>query len=104
MTNLELHGDILRILDSDSSVVEVSFEFPIQQAVRCGEVIVVLVESPPGVRHNRNVYGISLAGELQWQVDEPDTVHEDSPFTNVTFEYGAVSCYNWGGGNLRSIQ
>ena len=75
----------------------VSFEFDIKKIISFENFIAVLLEIPPGTIFNENVFGVSLNGEIIWQIEKlfPDT--EDSPHTNIKSSVNGLEAYNWSG-------
>ncbi len=49
--------------------VQVSFDFGIQQVVLVHQVVVVVLNIPPAVRYNDNVFAFAQTGDFLWQID-----------------------------------
>ncbi|MBI4846793.1 MAG: hypothetical protein HY810_10055, partial [Candidatus Omnitrophica bacterium] len=47
--------------------------------------------------YNRNVFGVNEQGEKIWKIEEPDSVEEDSPYTDILFENGELIICNFRG-------
>ncbi len=82
--------------------VQVSFDFGIQQVVLVHQVVVVVLNIPPAVRYNDNVFAFAQTGDFLWQIDTigKGLFHgmPDCPFVgaNLTAENDErVLLYNW---------
>jgi hypothetical protein len=61
---LSIDGDRLRL----TSGAELSFAFPIGDALEFGNVVIVRLQIPGGTIFNENVYGVSSDGSIIWQI------------------------------------
>lgn len=77
--------------------VEVTFDWPIKEALEVGDLLVIRTESPPKHIDNCNVYGVSSDGNVAWRVQPIATVHEDSPFVSLSHQGENVALTNWDG-------
>jgi len=86
------------ILDAGN---QVSFKHDIDKVVSFDNVVVVLLKMPSGVIFNENVFGVSLNGQIRWQIQKllPDT--EDSPHINIKRSANGLDAYNWSGLKIR---
>ena len=83
--------------------VEVSFAFSIKQVVLVHQIFVVVLNIPPAVHFNNNVFGFAQNGDFLWQIDTAGKglfagISTDCPFVgaNITAENDErVLLYNW---------
>lgn len=44
-----------------------------------------------------NIFKVSLAGNIEWQIQAQEPVTEGAPFTGVAWEEGELHAYRWDG-------
>lgn len=74
------------------------FPFKVQEAVEAGGYIVVLLRVPPGQTMTENVFGVSLNGEVVWQIERiPETSSDpNNAYVGITkMERDMVRIANW---------
>ena len=73
------------------------FECPIQEVAEVSDVLVVLLHVSPKVPMTENVFGVSQAGRIMWQVERiPEAAK--NPYTGIFRPKGTtVKLYNWNG-------
>ncbi|MCK1792767.1 hypothetical protein [Pseudomonas violetae] len=72
---------------------------PVKEALRHKDRLLILVEPPPDVIFNRNVFALSMHGELLWQIEEsPHGTEVDKPYVNLHCDKNEwVIASNWNG-------
>jgi len=97
--NYQIVDKILRLKHLGREI-EISFEFPIRQAVLFEEKLLVRIE--PEVRKicNENVFCVSLEGKILWQIAPTPHIYVDSPYTGIGKDGKYAKLYNWDGTDL----
>src|SRR5438067_12901695 len=73
------------------------FDFPIDCCVEIARMVIVLLQVPPKVKYDENVFGVSLSEkQIKWQIEKRN--YKLQPFTKIPCEYNGLSVY---GGRLR---
>ncbi|PBQ02343.1 hypothetical protein CCL17_12430 [Pseudomonas congelans] len=61
-------------------------------------IVLIRLESPPGEGFNRNIFAVSMAGEVLWQIEEgPHGTQADKPFMSLHCDDNAqviAGCWN----------
>lgn len=70
-----------------------------KQEITCGDICIVLIDTPVGASLNRNVFGYSAAGESLWQIQEsPHGTQNDKPYTSLHInDNNQLIAGNWNG-------
>ena len=76
---------------------QVSFKHDIDKVVSFDNVVVVLLKMPSGIIFNENVFGVSLDGQIRWQIQSLLPDMEDSPHINIKRSANGLDAYNWSG-------
>lgn len=76
---------------------EVRFEHAVAQTVDFPDAVVIRLKIPSGANLNENVFGISIEGQLLWQIAKEEHVYSQSPYTGMTREGDNVRLFNWDG-------
>ena len=77
---------------------EVKFPFPITKCIVSQNRVLVLLNIPPDVIFNENVYCVGLNGNIIWQISKQDYLYENSPFINIVeSDNGDILVINWDG-------
>jgi hypothetical protein len=75
-----------------------SFQFSIDSYLEIEGMVVVLLEIPPKVRYNENVFGVSLLDNHVWQITKiehyPD-YKQMCPFVGLGLKDGNLRLNNW---------
>ncbi|MGF6110198.1 hypothetical protein [Pseudomonas frederiksbergensis] len=73
--------------------------YPVKEAFQHNNRLLILVEPAPDVIFNRNVFALSMHGELLWQIEEsPHGTEVDNPYMNLYCDKdAAVIAGNWNG-------
>lgn len=73
--------------------------YPVKHVLRHGDNLVISIESAPGVIFNRNVFAVSMHGEVLWQIEEsPHGTQADQPYMDVYCDQnGELIAGNWNG-------
>lgn len=80
-----------------SSGKTVKFDYPIQEAVEVGDIIVVCLDVPTNRKFNENVYALDDQGGLLWQVKPVKHAYERSPYVGVSKAGELARLFNWDG-------
>jgi len=74
------------------------FQFPIDSYLEIEGMVVVLLDIPPKVRYNENVFGVSLVDNHVWQITKIEH-HPDykqmCPFVGLGLKDGNLRLNNW---------
>jgi len=100
MMDIETDNNKLHICQPDGVGRDVTFKWPISQALVCGEVVVVRIDPPVGACDNRNVYGVAPSGEIVWQIEPIKHSYADSPYTGMSLNSEGAVLSNWDGANV----
>ncbi|RVU01326.1 hypothetical protein EOD41_05010 [Mucilaginibacter limnophilus] len=76
----------------------VEFEYPIQEQLQIGDVIVVLLDIPPKVKYELNVFAFSTSGDFLWRVQETELFYRGSncPYVGLTItDNQQLVQFNW---------
>jgi hypothetical protein len=96
----EFHGT--RLPTSEGATVE--FDHTIREVVEVGDVLIVLLDVPPKESMTENVFGVSKAGQILWQIERIPATATD-PVNCYTSIFppkgGIVRLYNWNGTGVR---
>ena len=87
----------LTIMDCNGNETQVDLPWPVVEVLAFSDVLVVRLESPPGICFNKNVYGVLPGGVIAWQVKHRAHVYNDSPSTGMIRVEGQVKLMNWDG-------
>lgn len=79
---------------------KVDFPYPVAETVIFSDVVIVRVEPPVGIIFNENIFGISLTGDLLWQIKTLKHVYGDSPYTSVKEVVSGIKLSNWDGDDV----
>ena len=90
--------DNLLLLDSSKHV---TFKFKIQSIVIYDDIVVVLLDVPSGTILNENIFGVSLSGDIVWQIESAFPASEDSPYMAIEKSDKALNAFNWSGMRMR---
>lgn len=93
ISNTSYDSNILRLHSGKC----IKFKYNIAEIAEFQDVIIVRLDIPPGEKFNENVYGISKAGEIVWQIPKIEHVYGDSPYTGMTENESKLTLYNWDG-------
>ena len=77
-----------------------AFEYPICEVVEVGDVMIVLLEVPPHESMIDNVFGVSKAGQIIWQIEPIPGATADpvNCYTGIfPREEGRVMLNDWAG-------
>ncbi|MFD1739551.1 hypothetical protein ACFSCX_24010 [Bacillus salitolerans] len=75
-----------------------SFNDPIRSIKEYKNLVLVLLAVPSGKINNRNVYAINREDtDIYWQIEEPDLIYEDCPYTNFIENNNQIIIGNWNG-------
>ena len=77
----------------------ISLPQPVREALHHNDRLLILVEPAPDVIFNRNIFALSMHGELLWQIEEsPHGTEVDKPYMNLHCDKnGVVIAGNWNG-------
>ena len=77
----------------------ISLPQPVKEALHHNDRLLILVEPAPDVIFNRNIFALSMHGELLWHIDEsPHGTAVDKPYINLHCDKnGLVIAGNWNG-------
>ena len=77
----------------------ISLPHPVKEVLHNNDRLLILVEPPPDVIFNRNVFALSMHGERLWQIEEsPHGAEVDKPYINLHCDKnGLVIAGNWNG-------
>jgi hypothetical protein len=82
------------ILSIGNSTIE--FDFPIEESIDVGDMLIVRLEKPFKTIYNENVFGISLTEKkIKWQIAKIKYLSEDCPFIGIEKSDGNLKLYNW---------
>jgi hypothetical protein len=72
---------------------------PVKATLQHNDKLLILVDPAPDVIFNRNVFALSIHGELLWQIEEsPHGTQVDKPYVNLYCDKnGTVIAANWNG-------
>ena len=65
-----------------------------------GSIVLVDMLAKKGFSNNErscNVFKVSSAGDIQWQIKAQEPVTEGAPFTGIAWEDGELHAYRWDG-------
>lgn len=80
---------------------KVFFKCEVEQFIQFDNFIVVRIETPVSIIFNENVFGLSEEGEIMWQIEHKEFIHNNSPYTNIKLlDNGQVRLSNWDGTHL----
>jgi len=87
-----------RLRTPDDAIVE--FDLPIHEVAEVNDVLIVLLDVPPRVSMTENVFGVSKAGQIIWQIERiPETA--TNPVNRYTSFFPptgrTAKLYNWNG-------
>ena len=73
-----------------------TFDFPIMKTLLHNGIIIVLLDKPPKIIFNENVYGVSNGGDLLWQIPKVEDEQQHCPFIDMHInEEGKLILRNW---------
>ena len=79
----------------------VSFDFPVNEALEAGEVLIVVLDVPPDEVMTENVFCVSKDGKVLWQIERIPATSTDptNVYTGVSEGESAstVRIANWNG-------
>lgn len=90
---INVSGNVLEI-DSTKSV---SFKYEIDDVVLYDSIIVVLLKVPDGIIFNENIFGVSLFGDIIWQIESIVPGANDSPYVAIEKDNDSLNAFNWSG-------
>jgi hypothetical protein len=77
----------------------IDFEYPIKKDLQVNEVIIFIVDSPPKVVYNQNVFDFSKTGDFLWRIGDVKLFYWgsiDCPYIGVVINNeGEVVLFNW---------
>ncbi|TSJ40351.1 hypothetical protein FO440_11365 [Mucilaginibacter corticis] len=77
----------------------IDFEYPIKEALLLEDVIIILIEAPPKIIYNHNVFAISSTGDFLWRIGEVQLYYWGSnncPYIGVELNNNnEVVLFNW---------
>ena len=74
------------------------FDYPISKALLVKDSCIVVLNIPPKVQENQNVFGVNMKGEIVWKIGKIHHFYEgsDCPFVDVILNKdGKVVLFNW---------
>ncbi len=100
MITFEIQGDTLILSDGHS----VTFPHNIWNVEKANDVFIVLLKVPSGVVMTENVFGVSEAGEIIWQIERiPLTsTWPANRYTGINeHDDQTVNVFNWNGHEVK---
>ena len=81
----------------------VAFPTKISEVITFEKVHVIITE-PSRPPTNDNVWGVSLDGEINWQIPKPQSVYEESPYVAIRKrDSKSFYAHNWDGTRLTFV-
>lgn len=77
----------------------IELPYPVAEALKIGELVIVRVEPTVGEIFNTNVFGITADGNYKWKIEEsPHGTEADKPFTSISVSQDdQLIAGNWNG-------
>jgi len=75
-----------------------SFQFPIDSYLEIEGMLIVLLDIPPQVQYNENVFGVSLVDNHIWQIAKTEhhpVYKQMCPFVGIGLQEGNIRLNNW---------
>jgi hypothetical protein len=91
----------LKITTYNNEEREINFDFLIRQLVQFDNHALIRLEPDIGKIYNENVFCISSAGVIVWQVEAIHYLDDDSPYTNIVIKGEDLFLYNWSGERMQ---
>lgn len=79
------------------SNIQIIFDYPIVQTIDFESIAVIRLEIPANSNYNENVFGVSVDGQLLWQIEKVAHVYTNSPYVNLSKHDSLVVAINWDG-------
>lgn len=78
---------------------EICLPYTVSKALSCLGLIIVKIDPPAGRFSNRNIFALSMNGEVCWQIQEsPHSTQDDKPYVDISIDSsGALIADNWNG-------
>jgi hypothetical protein len=76
----------------------ITFEHTIKQSLLVNDTIVVVLETPPKIVYDRNVFAFNTNGDFLWQIGAAEFFYKgkDCPYVGATAnEQGQITLSNW---------
>ncbi|MEJ2046486.1 MAG: hypothetical protein P8X89_24805 [Reinekea sp.] len=73
--------------------------YPVVEALKIGELVIVRVEPTVGEIFNTNIFGFTVDGHYKWRIEEsPHGTEADKPFTSISVSQdNQLIAGNWNG-------
>jgi hypothetical protein len=81
-----------RLLTAEGATVD--FAFAISAIAVINDVLVVLLDVPPGESMTENVFGVSKEGKLIWQIERSPELSVDPTDQYISF-FGRLQMWRW---------
>jgi hypothetical protein len=95
----EIEGNSVKVINGGKTKI-LTFPFPIRQAISFPKCHVIRFEPEVGETYNENVFGLSLDGDILWQIEPIGHVYADSPYTGMGQVGDLIQLWNWDGVDL----
>lgn len=97
--NFKYHDNILEITDGEN-FKSVSFRYRIDEILYFENFCMVMIEPGIGQTLNENIYGVSIDGDILWQIAPIPHAYARSSYTGMGKVGDKVKLSNWDGTDL----
>lgn len=73
----------------------VEFDHPVSDVVRVNDVLVVALDVMARAIYPRNVFGVSITGQILWQIPDLQPNEGDSPYVGLVALSDSVLANRW---------